>query len=644
MNLFHKNRNRYESAILIFFTLISFLAFYINLDVSSESFLQNIFGSFREYNIIYTIFFPILFFFYKHVYIITADRKNNYCALIPAILFSFFMVFGYSFYYENSWSLVMSIKNAQILKALIMFSGYVIFFYFIILGLYFQISSLTPHSNDTNSNGTKFLPFQWYCSQLVHRPFLTSFISLFIIYLPYVVASYPAIFIADARTQIVQAYSEVNIIIPEYLEGHLLSDNVFLNTHHPVIHTLLIHFCLKIGTNLFHSANIGIFIYSILQWLCVLSAISYAEKILIKKIHIPVKYALLILLYYIISPRIQGYMFLVTKDVLYSAFLMYFMIFLCFFYLEEKSKTLYIGLFISAIGVFLFRNDAKYILLISSLSIAVFNKKWRKSAIYFLIFIVCFSFLYSAILFLCRVTPGSTREMLSVPFQQTARYIKYYENEITEDEKEAINQILDYSVLAEKYDPDSSDPVKDTFNEGASTKDLIRYFKVWFQMLLKHPGTYIQATMNNYYLYFYPSERTFDNASYGRSTAKMIDTNTKLEPIGLKFSHPESLAPYRNYYEVIREGFISFPPITILMIPATYTWLLILLFFYSLQNESSSAIAFITPLCILVLVSLLGPCNGNYGRYLYPIILCMPFIVLATFKLNLVSQHKEISQ
>ncbi|MCM1144268.1 MAG: DUF6020 family protein [Blautia sp.] len=491
-----------------------------------------------------------------------------------------------------------------------------------------------PHSNNI-----RFLPFQWYCRQFIQRPFLTSFISLFIIYLPYAIISYPAIFIADTRTQIVQAYRELNIIIPEYLEGHLLSDSVLLNTHHPIIHTLLIHFCLKIGTVLFHSANKGIFIYSILQWLCVLSVISYAIKIILEKIHIPVKYAVLILLYYIISPRIQGYMFLATKDVFYSTFLMYFLIFLYLFYSGEKNRNLYIGLLISAVGVLLFRNEAKYLLLFSFLLIAIFNKKLRKSAVYFLGFIVCFSFLYSTILSLCHVTPGSAREMLSVPFQQTARYIKYYENEVSEEEKEAINQILDYSVLAEKYNPNVSDPVKDTFNEDASTKDLLQYFKVWFQMLLKHPGTYIQATMNNYYLYFYPSGKTFSNNSYQRSTVKMLDTNIRLEPIGLKFSHPESLAPYRNYYEAVREGAVLFPPITILMIPATYTWLLILLFFYSLQNRCDSAIAFLTLPCMLVLISLLGPCNGYYCRYLYPIILCMPFIISVTFGLN---QKSEI--
>lgn len=60
-----------------------------------------------------------------------------------------------------------------------------------------------------------------------------------------------------------------------------------------------------------------------------------------------------------------------------------------------------------------------------------------------------------------KITPGSTKEMLSVPFQQTARYIKEYSDEVTEKEKEVIDRVLNYDTLSERYDTDRSDKVKD---------------------------------------------------------------------------------------------------------------------------------------------------------------------------------------
>lgn len=54
----------------------------------------------------------------------------------------------------------------------------------------------------------------------------------------------------------------------------------------------------------------------------------------------------------------------------------------------------------------------------------------------------------------------SVREMLSVPFQQTARYAKYYGDEISEEDKEIIDKVLGYDDLGERYEPDLSDKVK----------------------------------------------------------------------------------------------------------------------------------------------------------------------------------------
>ena len=47
------------------------------------------------------------------------------------------------------------------------------------------------------------------------------------------------------------------------------------------------------------------------------------------------------------------------------------------------------------------------------------------------------------------VKPGSTVEALSIPFQQTARTVKYYGNDLTKEEIDGISILFQYEQLAE---------------------------------------------------------------------------------------------------------------------------------------------------------------------------------------------------
>ena len=105
-----------------------------------------------------------------------------------------------------------------------------------------------------------------------------------------------------------------------------------------------------------------------------------------------------------------------------------------------------------------------------------------------------------AILPMAGVKPGGKQEMLSIPFQQTARYVKYYGNDVSTEEEKVIRKVLDYDTIGKNYDPDLSDPVKNTYKQ--KDEYLKDYFNIWFEMLKKHPTAYIQATLNGTYGYW----------------------------------------------------------------------------------------------------------------------------------------------
>lgn len=98
---------------------------------------------------------------------------------------------------------------------------------------------------------------------------------------------------------------------------------------------------------------------------------------------------------------------------------------------------------------------------------------------------------------------GSLREVLSIPFQQTARVLR--ENEIPEEEKAIINEVLDVSVIPQAYTSHISDDVKNTFREDATAGELLAYARVWFSHLFRYPSDSLDALAGMTHTIFSPT-------------------------------------------------------------------------------------------------------------------------------------------
>ena len=369
--------------------------------------------------------------------------------------------------------------------------------------------------------------------------------------------------------------------------------------------------------------------YALLQLVFMLVAVAYLISFLIE-IGVSEKWVCLVLLYYFGSRRIQNYMFLITKDVIFSAFILIFIVSIIRIFLTGK-KRYYLLFGISVLGSILFRNDGRYMLIVSFVIIAILNRQFRRRLLVCAVLVSLFSSVYSNIVLpTFHIMPGSTREMLSVPFQQTARYLRESSTSVTQKEKDAISAILDYDTIIEKYNAELADPVKETFNENADSDALKEYFKVYISLFLKHPSHYIQATMNNYYYYYYPGSRFTVHYTYtGKGSSKfMEDTNKRCEVLGMDFAYPKTLDKYRNKYESIMEGIARLPIIAVLISPATYSWCLILIVFYCIKNKNKKAIVVTVPLCVQLLICMVGPTNGWHFRYMFSIAVCMPAVII----------------
>ncbi len=594
----------------------------------SENWVKSLLTAFGGFSVSQLFLFAGLCCFYRYAlgYIAKArwTGRDKACVLVPAGLFAAFMVVGCSFEAEGSLELVLG-NSLQIVKCLVAWNGYFIAFSVAIAALYTWLPNVRLWRENKGEVPGKGL---WgrYLRTLRAHPFRTAFVTLLICYLPCMVLSYPGILMGDGLPMILQVFN-----LPEWTSNSivLLDETVRLNGHHPVAYTMLLHLGLMVGKGLFGSYNVGLFLVALLQALAQFAVMSAVIAQLIR-LKLRPGVAAGLLAYFAFAPRIQNYTFLVTKDVLAAAALLLFLLFV-FRVLAELGGEVQnmAGCAISGVAMCLFRNEGKYIILASLVFMLFLTPKKRRQ-----LAVSCGTALLAAVLFFnvlmpaLHITPGSVREMLSVPFQQTARYVRDHGQEVTEEERVAIAAVLDYDSLAKWYDPDISDPVKSSYRKTATTGELVAYFKAWFQMGLKHPGTYVQATINNYYNYFYPGHALANVYDYNWSEDVMEQVDDGMAKVGIQMDlhHPAALAPWRQGYETLREKTFGLPVLSILKSSAAYVWALILLVFYSIKRRNAYAFALLLPLLFILGVCLLGPVNGTYFRYLYGISISLPAV------------------
>ena len=588
---------------------------------------ENLFGSFKSVTIIREMLIPLCYLLLRRF-----NKKDlNWYIRAPAVLFSLSMVFGYAFKHAGNWNWVVTIRNGQALKAFLLMIGWYLLFVPLIAFLYRTSDSLSMSESSTSSTYKRLGLYRRYLSALDRHPFLTSFSTMLIAYIPYIFVCRPGIFMWDVGAFIVQYFPELKDTGITYLNQHpeiMLSPNVYINQHHPIGYTFLLHIFLVIGNRLFHSFNAGMFLYSLSQAIFFLSSFSYAIQILLQKRTISLRMASILVLYSIFHPMLHNYLFLVSKETLYAALLLCLIINLYRITTGENNLFLSFSLFLLSVITFMIRNESRYLLPVAYLVSAYCVPRLRKSfsslsclTIIFSVFV--FQILFPALSF----TTGSIREMLSVPIQQTARYIRDYGDEVTAEEREAINGILDFNSLADRYLPIRADDVKNTFKENASKEALTQYLRVWFSMLRKHPGTYIQAFLHMYHEYFFPVETRIANQQFGEAVISMQMANRGLEQLGQSFSYPDSTYYFRANYHIWNNWICSLPLFSFLMTPGVYGWTLLLIIFYSIRCKAKSAISVLSVPTVVWLVCFLSPANAYYGRYLFPVVVLMPFLI-----------------
>ncbi len=445
------------------------------------------------------------------------------------------------------------------------------------------------------------------------KRFLRDMLIMLACWLPVLLAVYPGFFVYDAQD--------------EYVEVATRS----FTTHHPLLHVLLLGGTICAGHKLTGSYNAGICSYVVIQMTVMAAIFAYTLRF-IRSRCADRSFTVTALLWFAVFPVNVMYVLCTTKDTLFSGFLLLTAVLLM--EIKEnrdgasvRGKTA--AFFISSVLMMMMRHNGVYAFAVAIPFIVIGKKKYRKNMLIASTGALATAVLCTAVLTSVLGAGGKTdhQEMLTVPIQQLARTYASDRDSLKPDEQEKLLEILPENAL-KQYTPILSDSLKVKFNNDVYMKDPGRYMKLWFNVGVRHPMSYLNAWLMTSYGYWYPDSinntykgHTVYTYTYDESSYFGFET----EPPGNR----ESMIPWlESWYRDMSLGLCQqrVPVLSMLFSPGFICWVYAFVFMLLLiSGRGSDMIPFVLFFLVWLTV-LLGPgCLNRYVVYGWmglPLILC----------------------
>ena len=443
------------------------------------------------------------------------------------------------------------------------------------------------------------------------HPMVVCAAAILLMWLPQYVIAYPGAVNFDTASQLRQALG---------WEGW--------DGKHPLIMTLLIDGLVRFG-HLVGSGNAAFVLYTAAQGVFGALVLGYCQAVM-RRLGAPRWLRLGFLLLSGLGIIYCDNITVILKDVPYSyavVLLLCELARLCL--LEDEAEGLRPGtalrLVLAGVVMIVFRNNGIGVLLAALAAwLWQLHRRGRRAmmlraAAILLLPVLLTQGVKTGIRATREVAPCSLGESLSFPLQQTARFVRAHPDEVTPQERAAIDAVLDYDRLAVLYDPTVSDPVKATFRDGATREELLSYFGVWARQFLRDPACYVKATLIqnaplfdpqfNNIIVFYPTGLTDEEeAALGIVEP---DRTERMETVENQLHHLLYRLPF--FMQLNTFGFYS-----ILLVGACLI----------ARHERLKGLGAVTvPLIAAMVMVVLGPCIECQDRYGFPIMYSMPLVL-----------------
>lgn len=546
------------------------------------------------------------FSFFTLLHIKAKKEKFRIFLSIISLIFGSLNVFGLMMY--NMDDLPFFDSQIWLVITIFLIIGWATLFYLLAHWILFgfdQLSEKTENQIETHESHKKE---SWFIKKFNAHPFVTSFVVILLCWTPWVLAYYPASMDWDVYRQISSTMS-IGWFTP--------------SNHHPWISSWIITQFYKFGL-LIGNKDIGIFTYVCLRNIAVAAIYAYSVNML-KKSNLKNWLSILTLLYYSVTPVWGAYAKHAFKDTFATGLFCAYFIFLITIIVKAKNRNLKaVDCLMYSLATFataIFRNNPIYAIIPGSILLAIFliskKQNWKKVTLLFLGILLYFGSNYYAFNY-ANIQQGSSAEALSIPFQQTARTVKYHGDEITPEERENIDNFLVYDTMGDVYDPLISDPIKDHCKLSQNGDDAgSNYLKTWFSMFFKYPDTYIEATIGNSYGYYaFTPKLPFWAGNW--NSGMTIFEHIEVEPFaswGLDFKYPEFTKTARDALHQYAKLWDSLPILSLTDTIAAYTWFIVLVFYDFLRKRKWGELIPVVILGILILTCIASPVNDCFRYY-----------------------------
>ncbi len=432
---------------------------------------------------------------------------------------------------------------------------------------------------------------------------LVSAFICFLCHLPYFLYEYPGIMTADSIVQ----YEQIIGVKP-------------LSNHHPVIHTFLIGLFYNIGMAVTGNANTAIAFYTVFQMvfmsLCAGVVVNTVLSITKKNFA-----AVLTLLFFALVPFNAVFAVTIWKDVPFAGLIMLMSCKLIDMVGKEENTLIdWSMVALLAILVSPFRSNAWYAFLVFvPFLIWCFFREWKKALCASLFAIVVVALIKGPVMNGAGVIQPDFTESLSLPLQQIARVL-VDEKEVSSNDMELIEAVIDTTYIKELYAPDFADNIKELVRAGhpeVLEENKSDYLGLWIRLFFKHPIEYVRAWYDLEGGYIYPDvnyevgniDGIMSN-SYGLTSTPLIGGKVVIKT-------KEILIKLGNFV----------PLYGMLWSAGTYFWLLVISTVVALKGNDKKRviISWLMPIAITLTLLIAAPVVDF--RYAYGSVMTMPLYV-----------------
>lgn len=607
-----------------------------SFDVSSYERMSNHFLKFT-FHLFYEIMLSIemnrlivtglfIFLFIWLTFLAKSKIKINWIQYVLSAILAIFAVSASAFYVpdlqKGTWDILFE-GGVQTVKTVIMFTGWLLFYNCLQRTLMYMLTIFRFKEKESRiEKGHRFkLP-----EFMKKHVFISALLIYIILLIPIVLIDFPGTVSYDTLIQLIQ-----------------FNGDMALRNDHPIFSTALFGNAVKLATKM-GNPSLGVFFHALYQMVGSAVCVAYTAWV-INKLTTKIAPSYIYASFAALVPILNNLITVPVKDTMFSHSFAVVIATVCLYMYDREvyfAKKAYLMTAFALTFAILLRKNAIYALvpvLIVFIPYALIKLIQKKGNHVVLIAAVMMPLLFSAVIENALISYYDVentvleREKYSVPFQQTARYVKKYKDEIPKEEAEIIDKVIDYDKLPKLYLPTRSDPVKESFREKATDEDIKAYLGVWAKQLKTHPVVYFEATMHQIFPLFTMTNHNGYYASL-ESTSKITPwTNSHFDIYNLK--QPQINTDLSLVKMSFAKMIDNLPVLGLFNNYSVYIILMLMLLAIALYKKMTKVLWAMLPTLLLLGTLIVGPLMLAYHRYYIPFVLIAPiYLTLVYLELN----------